>query len=218
MSAPPFNPTFDSLPETIPIFPLTGVLLLPGGRLPLNIFEPRYLAMTEDALRSDRLIGMIQPSDFSDGEAPPIFSTGCAGRIISFAETDDGRYLITLLGLCRFSVGEELPLQRCGYRRVTADWSPFRADMDESRVCELDRKSLMPMLQAYFRCQGLSANWESIESVPDEKLVTTLAMICPFGPTDKQALLEAATVSDRARIMTALMQMAVVDGGEQSCH
>jgi Lon protease-like protein len=90
--------------------------------------------------------------------------------------------------------------------------------MDESRVCELDRKSLMPMLQAYFRCQGLSANWESIESVPDEKLVTTLAMICPFGPTDKQALLEAATVSDRARIMTALMQMAVVDGGEQSCH
>jgi uncharacterized protein len=218
MAASPFNPTFDCLPDNIPIFPLTGVLLLPGGRLPLNVFEPRYLAMAEDALCSDRLIGMIQPSDFSDGVAPPIFSTGCAGRIISFAETDDGRYLITLLGLCRFSVVDELPIQRCGYRRVAVDWSAFRGDMEEGPVRELDRKSLMPMLQAYFRCQGLSANWEAIESTPDEKLVTMLAMICPFEPADKQALLEAATVLDRARMMVALMQLAVVDGGEQSRH
>lgn len=218
MAPSPFTPTFDCLPETIPIFPLTGVLLLPGGRLPLNVFEPRYLAMTEDALRSDRLIGMIQPQDFSDGAAPPVFSTGCAGRITSFSETDDGRYLITLIGLCRFSVVAELPIQRCGYRRVVVDWSAYRADMEEVFACELDRKSLIPMLQAYFRRQGLSANWEAIESTPDEKLVTTLAMICPFEATDKQALLEAATASDRARIMMALMQLAVLDCGEQSRH
>ena len=131
MSPNPFDPTFDQLPEIVPIFPLTGVLLLPRGKLPLNVFEPRYLAMTEDALSGNRMIGIIQPSDpLSRASVPPVYPIGCAGRITSFSETDDGRYLITLTGVCRFETVRELPIVR-GYRRVDVSWERFAADLEE---------------------------------------------------------------------------------------
>jgi uncharacterized protein len=211
MSRGPFDPRFDDLPATLPIFPLAGVLLLPGGKLPLNIFEPRYLDMTSDALAGERMIGMIQPTAHeSDAAAPPVYPTGCAGRITSFAETDDGRYLITLTGLCRFDVMEELPLHR-GYRRVVPRFEPYRADLEAESKAVIDRTRLCNALKAYFALQSLAVDWEAIEETADEKLVTSLAMICPFEPSEKQALLESPDLAERCRKMTALMEMAVLN-------
>ncbi|HVG82668.1 MAG TPA: LON peptidase substrate-binding domain-containing protein, partial [Methylomirabilota bacterium] len=142
MKRGPFLPRFEDLPQTLPIFPLSGVLLLPRGKLPLNIFEPRYLAMTEEALKSDRLIGMVQPmEEGAAGDQPPVFPIGCAGRITQFAETEDRRYLITLTGICRFRIERELPLF-CGYRRVAPDLSEFQADF-EPESTRLDRARLL---------------------------------------------------------------------------
>ncbi len=201
------------LPPELPVFPLTGVLLLPRGRLPLNIFEPRYLAMFDDALAGERLIGMIQPSGSpSGGQSPALFTVGCAGRITSFNETGDGRYLVALDGVARFKVSEELPLHR-GYRRVVPDWTPFAADLSEED-CTIDRSRLIDLLQAYFRQQQLSANWDAIGQAPDERLLTSLAMICPFEPPEKQALLEAGCLSDRARLMMSLLEIAIAAHGE----
>jgi Lon protease-like protein len=201
------------LPHGLPIFPLPGVLLLPRGRLPLNIFEKRYLAMFDDALGGERLIGMIQPSDaHANGPSPALFSVGCAGRITSFSETGDGRYLVALDGVARFRITEELPLYR-GYRRVTPDWAPFGADLAED-TGTVDRHRLIELLQAYFRQQSLSANWDAIGQAPDERLVTSLAMICPFEPPEKQALLEAGCLSDRARLMMSLLEIAIAGHGE----
>lgn len=210
MSQNPFDPTFDQLPASLPVFPLTGALLLPRGKLPLNIFERRYLNMIQDALAADRTIGMIQPAEAGSGPVPRLFGMGCAGRITSFAETDDGRFLITLTGLCRFTVGEELATTR-GYRRVVPDWGPFRADLDEETGRCLDRDRLEPGLRAYFRQCGIQANWDAIEQTPDERLIATLSMICPFEPGEKQALLEAPDVARRAEMLLALIEMAVHD-------
>jgi len=211
MSPNPFDPTFDQLPENLPIFPLAGVLLLPRGKLPLNVFEPRYLAMTDDALSGNRMIGMIQPSDpHSRASVPPVYATGCAGRITSFSETDDGRYLITLTGVCRFEVVRELPIVR-GYRRVAASWERFASDLGEPGPAMFDRGRLVEGLRSYFKLHGISANWEAIESTPDDRLVTSLSMICPFEPSEKQALLEAKSLSERAGMMVAMIEMAVLD-------
>jgi Lon protease-like protein len=205
------------LPRELPVFPLTGVLLLPRGRLPLNIFEKRYLAMFDDAIAGDRLIGMIQPSNAAMGDAvagdigPPLYSVGCAGRITSFSETSDGRYLVALDGVARFRIAEELELRR-GYRRVVADWSPFAADLTEEDG-PVDRHRLIELLQAYFRQHQLSANWETIGQTPDEKLVTSLAMICPFEPPEKQMLLEADCLSARAKLMMSLLEIAIAGHG-----
>jgi len=218
----PFDPSFDELPGVVPIFPLSGVLLLPGGKLPLNIFEPRYLAMTRDALAGDRIIGMIQPApyreaapDAADSPWPPVYPTGCAGRITSFAETDDGRYLITLTGLCRFNLAEELALHPDGYRRVVPDFAPYRQDLEAEADAPIDRPRLCKALRAYFGLQGISVDWEAIEKTGDEKLVTSLAMICPFEPSEKQALLESANLTERCHRMTALMEMAVLNGAAE---
>ena len=211
MSPNPFDPTFDQLPEIVPIFPLAGVLLLPRGKLPLNVFEPRYLAMTEDALSGNRMIGIIQPSDpLSRASVPPVYPIGCAGRITSFSETDDGRYLITLTGLCRFETVRELPIVR-GYRRVDVSWERFAADLDEPGPALFDRARLVEGLRTYFKIQGISANWDAVESTPDERLVTSLAMICPFEPSEKQALLECGSLSERASMMIAIIEMSVLD-------
>ena len=211
MSPNPFDPTFDQLPEIVPIFPLTGVLLLPRGKLPLNVFEPRYLAMTEDALSGNRMIGIIQPSDpLSRASVPPVYPIGCAGRITSFSETDDGRYLITLTGVCRFETARELPIVR-GYRRVDVSWERFAADLEESGPALFDRARLVEGLKTYFKIQGISANWDAIDSTPDERLVTSLAMICPFEPSEKQALLECGSLSERASMMVAIIEMSVLD-------
>jgi Lon protease-like protein len=200
------------LPGELPVFPLTGVLLLPRGRLPLNIFEKRYLAMFDDALGGDRLIGVIQPSAQAGAPSTALFSVGCAGRITSFGETGDGRYVVALDGIARFAVAEELPPVR-GYRRVIPDWSRFTTDIAEDAGA-IDRHRLIDLLQAYFRQKSLSANWDAIGQTPDERLVTSLAMICPFEPPEKQALLEADCLSDRARLMMSLLEIAIAGHGD----
>ena len=200
-----------ALPTILPIFPLTGVLLLPRGRLPLNIFEPRYLAMTRDALAGDRLIGMVQPSDpGASGDNPPLYPTGCAGRITSFAETEDERFLITLTGTCRFRIRDELPLLE-GYRRVVPEWSGFARDLDSEDEPAFDRERLMRGLKGYFQQRQISADWGAINSVPGERLVTSVAMVCPFEPSEKQALLEASDLNERARLLTAIVEMALMN-------
>lgn len=213
MSAP-LAPAFADLPASLPIFPLTGVLLLPRGRLPLNIFEKRYLAMTEDALKSERLIGMVQPQD-GEGDAgdPALYRTGCAGRMTSFSETEDGRYLITLTGLARFDIARELPQDRL-YRRIVPDWEPYRGDLDEA-VQPIERERLLTALKPFFRRHNITAEWEAVEATPDDRLVTTVAMAAPFAPNEKQALLEAPGLAERARLLTTLVEMAA-HGGERA--
>ena len=200
-----------ALPSILPIFPLTGVLLLPRGRLPLNIFEPRYLAMARDALAGERLIGMVQPSDpQAAGDNPPVYPTGCAGRITSFSETDDGRFLITLTGISRFHIREELPLLE-GYRRVVPDWRDFARDLAGDDEPSFDRERLLRGLRAYFQHHRIEADWDAITSVPGERLVTSIAMICPFEPSEKQALLEAPDLGERAQLLTAIVEMAALN-------
>jgi uncharacterized protein len=198
-----------TLPAILPIFPLTGVLLLPRGELPLNIFEPRYLAMTRDAMAGDRLIGMVQPLNPHQPLAgnPPVYPTGCAGVITEFAETQDGRFLITLTGLCRFRIGEELPLSS-GYRRVVPDWTRFAADLAGEEDAEFDRPRLLQCLRSYFGRHKISANWEALAAVRGERLIASIGMVCPFEPSEKQALLEAADLGARARLLTAIVEMA----------
>ena len=205
--------TLETLPETLPIFPLSGVLLLPHGRLPLNIFEPRYLAMTRDAMSGPRLIGMVQPINPADegGEAPAVYGAGCAGRITAFEETGDGRFLITLTGFCRFAIAEELPPGETDYRRVRADYGRFAADLIEPAANRVDRDRLLRALDAYFKLRGYQADWDAVEKTSSESLVTTLAMTCPFAANEKQALLEAAGTDERAEIVTALMEMSALD-------
>ncbi len=198
------------LPLSLPVFPLPGALLLPRGRLPLNVFEPRYLAMVEDSLAAGRMFGMIQPNDSAPGgdTGPGLYRIGCLGRLSHFSETEDGRFLITLTGVARFRVQSELPTRR-GYRRVQADYASFAADLEPGRKLALDRAALIAALRPYFRLHGIDANWEAIEAMPAEMLVVTLAMLCPFDTAEKQALLEAPTETDRAADLLALLRMAV---------
>jgi hypothetical protein len=209
-----FHPRAEDLPEEIAVFPLTGALLLPQGRLPLNIFEPRYLALVSDSLAAGRMFGMIQP-DAGQPEGlpgPALHRTGCLGRLASFSETEDGRFLITLVGVCRFHVASELT-GRSGYRRVRPDFGPFLADLDLSPPdLGVTRETLMQTLRGYFRARSIEANWEAIEQTPDPALVVTLCMVCPFDPIEKQALLEAATPADRAAMLIALMRMGTHGG------
>ncbi len=201
----------EDLPAELPVFPLTGVLLLPRGRLPLNISDPRYLAMTRDALAPPRLVGMIQPlSPDGDGDVqakPALYGIGCAGRIASFSETDDSRFLMTLAGVARFEVEAELPM-RSGYRRVIPRWDRFKGDLatDPGAV---DRKALLSSLKPYFESRGLKADWQLVEKTEDERLIAMLAMVCPFAPPEKQALLEAPGVKARAELLQGLIEMAL---------
>ena len=227
MSRGAFDPGFEELPRVIPVFPLTGVLLLPGGRLPLNIFEPRYLAMVRDALGDEqRMIGMVQPrvpnpddnrgaGDDEDGDQPALYRTGCAGRITAFNESEDGRYGMTLTGVCRFAIAEEMTL-RDGYRRVVADYRRFRDDLAEDGDARVDRERLLDVLRRYFEQQGIKASWDTVEATPDERLVTSLAMSCPFGAGERQALLEAPGLTERAEMVIALLEMALVESGGAS--
>jgi Lon protease-like protein len=205
----PFHPTSETLPSTLAIFPLPGVLLLPDGKLPLNIFEPRYLAMVQDCLANGRMLGMIQPSqEAPEGMEPPIFETGCMGRISSLDETEDGRLLITLTGVCRFHVARELdPVG--GYRRVRPDWSSFLADLDEPAEIGIDRVRLIAALKAFARLNNLDFNWKAIERIADYDLSVALCMACPLEPAEKQALLESPTAEARTETLIALMEMAV---------
>ncbi|NQV59382.1 MAG: LON peptidase substrate-binding domain-containing protein [Alphaproteobacteria bacterium] len=201
----------DTLPVRIPIFPLSGVLLLPDAKLPLNIFEPRYLDMVRDAMAGDRIIGMIQPVHRAEGNAPPaLYDIGGAGRITSFEETPDNRFHITLTGLSRFSIIEELTATT-RYRQVVADWDRFAADRwAEDEGPGVDRDRLLTALQAYLELAQIPVEWKTIANAETGPLITSLAMICPFSPAEKQALLEARDLFERSRIMTALVEMALL--------
>lgn len=217
------KPTLDTLPEEIPVFPLPGAMLLPGGHLPLNIFEPRYLNMVEDALKGSRLIGMIQPVAERDEHLLPdgitLYEVGCAGRIVQFAESEDGRYLIVLDGVIRFRVVEELEAHD-GYRRVRADYGSFAADLntDSDGTVEHieDRDRLLAAMTKYFDLNGISADTDGISESSDHDLVTTLAMSCPFDPGEKQALLECATTLQRGELLINILEIAAFASGSAS--
>ena len=211
--------TYDEpLPSAVPVFPLTGALLLPRGTLPLNIFEPRYLAMVRDAMAAtgaaNRVIGIIQPR--SEGDPPPLYDVGCIGRIGDYRETGDGRVLIALTGIMRFRVTAELA-RTTPYRQVMADYHDFRDDRgDPDPLTAMARAGLEDVLRSYLDTQGLSADWDAVKSADDEALVTTLASVCPFDPAEKQALLEAEDLPERAATLTALMTFAQGHGGAGS--
>jgi len=211
MTPIPLHPTIDDLPARLPIFPLTGVLLLPRARLPLHVFEPRYLRMVSDALGNGRMIGIIQPVE-TDERAPAqtVYDTGCAGRVVEFRETDDGRYLITLSGICRFHVARETT-DDTPYRVVEPDWSEFTGDLACLSDVDFDRARLIRGLRRYFKLTGISVDWGDIEASPCERLINALAMICPLGPSEKQALLEAPDLSHRAGLLIAMIEMIIVD-------
>ena len=203
------------LPETVPVFPLPGALLLPRGRLPLNIFEPRYLAMLDDALKSEhRLIGMVQPYE-GRVQPPRLHAIGCAGRVTSLSETEDGRYLVVLTGILRFRIREEVE-GFTPYRRVRADWSDFATDLEKpGEVRGFDKDDFLALLRRYFEVANLSSDWDSMREAEPEMLVNSLSMMCPFAIEEKQALLEAPRLSDRAETLTALLRFAVASrGGE----
>ena len=218
----PIQTRYEDLPSEMPIFPLSGALLLPWGRLPLNIFEPRFLNMTLDALSAGRIIGMVQP-DYDKAPADeggvehqhdenPVYNIGCAGRIASFEETEDGRLLITLKGLIRFRVIEELEGRR-GYRRVRPSYDDFKLDLKAPVKFNLDRATLLGRLKRYIEAQAMPINLEIIKGLSDAALVLSLCMICPFDPREKQALLESATMKERTEALLTLLQMGIFDNG-----
>ena len=192
------------LPQVIPVFPLDGVLLLPRGQLPLNIFEPRYLNMVDDAMSGDRIIGMVQTVGGTRAR-PLLAPVGCAGRITAYAETSDGRYLITLTGIIRFRIGDELP-GSLPYRQVRAAYDAFEDDLAEpDELIDFDRANLLQALKAYLTRRQLDVDWGTAEEAPQEALVNSLSMALPFEPGAKQALLEAEDLAERARVLTALL-------------
>ena len=233
-----FDPEFDQLPMRIPIFPLPSALLLPGGQLPLNIFEPRYLAMVTHALATPtRLIGMVQPLDHHAGgdianddiandniandggaDAAGLFETGCAGRLSFFQESDDGRFVIALNGVCRFHrLRQELDPN--GFLVADVDWQPFANDLRVD-VSALDRDPLIKVMKRYFDMKGFETDWTQIENSDNHQLLATLSMICPFEVAEKQALLEADSMAKRADLLIAMMEMALHDetGGNDARH
>lgn len=203
------------LPEALPLFPLSGALLLPRARLPLNVFEPRYLAMLDDVLKSDhRLIGIVQPLD-EDDEAGALQAIGCAGRLTGFQETDDGRYMISLTGICRFRI-RAVEDGFAPYRRARVDWADFARDLGKA---EHDpgflRDSFFPLLTRFFAQTDLEADWDSLKEAEDEMLINALAMMLPFAAGDKQALLEAPDLAHRRKTLETLMEFALRGGTDE---
>lgn len=212
-----------ALPRELPVFPLSGALLLPAGKLPLNLFEPRYLAMLDDALAGDRLIGMIQPTEAAadhaasaDGQ-PPLFGVGCVGRITSFSEREDGSSAITLSGLARFRSVQETT-RDTSYRTLSVSYEGFAHDMERVDEVQFDRAALVGALRRYFHHRGFEARWDAIDQMDDEILLVTIGMICPFPPAEKQALLEAPTLPERARTLRTLLEMAGHESEEDGQH
>ncbi|MCP5088545.1 MAG: ATP-dependent protease [Rhodobacteraceae bacterium] len=203
--------SLSSLPPTIPVFPLGGVLLLPRARLPLNIFEPRYLAMLDDALKSDhRIIGMIQPWENSPkGGDQELHDIGCAGRVTSFSESEDGRYMITLSGVSRFRITEQVA-GFSPYIKCDVDWSDFQRDLGRTEVDEdFNRPEFLKILARFFEASKLSTDWGNLKEADEELLVNSLSMLCPFSAEEKQALMEASSLSNRREILVTLMEFAL---------
>jgi uncharacterized protein len=214
----PMNATYKGpkdLPAVIAVFPLPGALLLPRGQMPLNIFEPRYLAMIDDALRGARLIGMIQPDPTNPGRdqnKPHLFQIGCLGRITQFAESGDGRYLIQLTGIARFRIEQELPADT-PYRQCEVTFDPFADDFVARKgESDVDRKALLRTLADFLKANNLKADWGGIENAPNEALVNALAMMSPYGTPEKQALLEAPDLKTRAEILVAVTEIELAKG------
>jgi uncharacterized protein len=203
------------LPETIPVFPLPGALLLPRGQMPLNIFEPRYLAMIDDSFRDGhRLIGMIQPDNGHPGpqQKPNLYRVGCVGRITQIAETGDGRYLLQLTGVARFRIEEELTVATA-YRQCRVTFAPFADDFIARKGEEaVDREALLEALQAFLKANNLKADWQGIESAPNEALVNALAMMSAYGSAEKQAMLEAPDLKTRAEVLVAVTEIELAKG------
>lgn len=209
--------TSDEMPSVLPLFPLSGALLLPRGQLPLNIFEPRYLTMIDDALRGHRMIGMIQPDpEGAERPVPPLFKVGCAGRITQFAESGDGRYIVSLTGVARFALVEEVEAIT-PYRQSRIDCSAFAADFKpragEERV---DRDGVLKALRDFAEENNLQIDWDSIHQAPNEALVNALSMMGPFGPREKQALLEAEDLKNRAEVLVAITEIELARGKNTS--
>lgn len=204
------------LPLTIPMFPLPGALMLPRTRLPLHIFEPRYLAMLDDTLKtSHRLIGMIQPREVPEGAEKRLHTIGCAGRLTGFSETEDGRYMITLSGISRFRVIREVS-GFAPYLRADASWGGFERDLGPAEKDEMfDRAAFLDLIGRYFESQNLSADWDSLKDAEDEMLINSLSMLCPFDPEDKQALLEAPTLSTRRETLVTLFEFGLRGGNNE---
>lgn len=205
------------LPDTIPVFPLPGALMLPRARLPLHIFEPRYLAMIEDCMKTKtRLIGMIQPRETPGGEKR-LHAIGCAGRLTGFSETEDGRYMITLSGISRFRVREEVQ-GFAPYRRCLVDWAGFARDLSREDETDprFDRPAFLDLLGRYLAAMNLSTDWDSLKEADCELLINSLSMLCPFSPEDKQALLEAPSLTTRRETLVTLIEFALRGGaGEE---
>jgi uncharacterized protein len=201
--------------DVIPVFPLPGALLLPRGQMPLNIFEPRYLAMIDDALRSGlRLVGMIQPDPAHPGpdEKPSLYKVGCVGRITQLAESGDGRYLLQLTGIARFRIAEELAV-RTPYRQCRVLYTPFVDDFTARKgEDEVDRAEVLRALTDFLKANNLKTDWDGIKNAPNEALVNALAMMSPYGAAEKQALLEAPDLKTRAEILVALTEMELAKG------
>jgi Lon protease-like protein len=201
------------LPDVIPVFPLAGALLLPRARLPLNLFEPRYLQMFDDALKTDaRLIGMVQPNEVAGRDGTGLHLIGCAGRITQFSETEDGRYMLTLGGVSRFRVVKEVE-GFTPYRRCEVNWDGFDRDLgDVEQDVIFDRKQFLSKLNKYFESKGLSADWETLEDAEDELLINSLSMMMDFKPEDKQLLLEAPSLSTRRETLVTLIEYSLLGG------
>ncbi|HLZ84187.1 MAG TPA: LON peptidase substrate-binding domain-containing protein [Caulobacteraceae bacterium] len=202
------------LPAVIPVFPLDGAVLLPGGVLPLQIFEPRYLNMIDDAMAGERIIGMIQTT--GEGErarpAPALTRVGCAGRITSYSETSDGKYLIALTGLCRFAVAEEIATPT-PYRQVRADFAPFEVDLQpDGDGDEFERAPFLDLLRRYLDLRGLGVEWDVVNAAPAPALINSLCMALPFSRVEKQALLEAADLEGRRQVLTTLLEIEAASG------
>lgn len=202
-----------NLPEVIPVFPLPGALLLPRSNMPLHIFEPRYLAMLDDALKTpERLIGMIQPNAVEGRDADALMTIGCVGRITQFAETDDGRYMITLTGCSRYRILEEVE-GFTPYRRAHVSWQGFEQDMGpEEHDPGFDRARFLDLLGRYLSSEGLNTDWETLKDAEDELLINSLSMLLGFEPEDKQALLEAPSLSTRRETLVTLIEFALHGG------
>ncbi|HYF54613.1 MAG TPA: LON peptidase substrate-binding domain-containing protein [Salinarimonas sp.] len=203
-------------PGLIPLFPLPGALLLPRGQMPLNVFEPRYLAMIDDAIRGERVIGMIQPDAEGGGSplVPKLYRAGCAGRITQFAETGDGRLLVTLTGIARFAVLQEIPATT-PYRQAQVSYEPYASDF-VARAGEeaVDREAVVRALRDFVSAHKLQVDWKGVNEAPNEALVNALCMMSPFGPREKQAMLEAPDLKTRAEILVAVTEFELARGGE----
>lgn len=197
----------EELPAILPVFPLTGALLLTTGQLPLNVFEPRYVDMVRDAMESHRVIGIIQPRDPENmAHEPPLYSVGCAGKICEFSETETDIFRITLEGMCRFHVTEEIE-RLTKYRQVKADYTPFHQDRVPPKERLVDRQALQGVLKHFLEFENEEEDWEALNALADDNLVNSLSMICPFSPAEKQALLEAQNVLARAELLISLLTM-----------